>query len=118
MLGFFSFADKNIYLNCHDIPEPDPKIVADNSVHSDLLVCDRVVRQDNANALLPLLALQNIRVELSRILAGFLAGCSKKFVSLVNEKKNFLLCTVPSGEQCPLERAATRPFWPTRGPQH
>ena len=45
-------------LDGHDVPEADAEVVPDDAVHADLVVRDGVVRQHDAHALLPLLALE------------------------------------------------------------
>ena len=50
--------DVRAALDGHDVPEADPEVVPDDAVHADLVVRDGVVRQHDAHALLPLLALE------------------------------------------------------------
>ena len=49
-------------LDGHHVPEPHTEVVPHHAVHPDLLVTDRVVRQHDTDALLPLLPLQQDRV--------------------------------------------------------
>ena len=50
--------DVRAALDGHDVPEADAEVVPDHAVHADLVVSDGVIRQHDAHALLPLLALE------------------------------------------------------------
>lgn len=45
-------------MNRHDIAQANTQVLADNLVHTDLVLIDCVVRENNANSVLALLALQ------------------------------------------------------------
>ena len=53
--------------NRNHITKPDPEVVSDHTVHANLLIGDCVIRQDNANGLFPLLALQQHSITLEEL---------------------------------------------------
>lgn len=57
----------------HDVSQPDAQVLADHLVHADLVLVHSVIRQDNADGVLALLALQDARVHAMRRAALHLA---------------------------------------------
>ena len=57
-VDFGAILDVRTSWHSDNIAQADPEIVADHTIHSDLLVGDSVVRQDDTNCLFALLALE------------------------------------------------------------
>ena len=69
----FAILDIRAALNGDNIPQPQPQVVSHNSVHPDLLITDRVVRQNNADALLALLAFkEDLQILMSNAIIFFI----------------------------------------------
>ena len=53
--------------NRYHISQSNPKVVTNNPIHSDFFIRNSIIRKDNANSFLPLLALENNRISLEEL---------------------------------------------------